>query len=77
MERTISQIFLDKCENIYLVDNKNILYLYDDGMYYPFMEIFKNIKKCFQIRDKFYIYYGNLLGIFDDANLLEITSQND
>lgn len=71
MERTICKYFLDKNENIYVVDNQNILYIHDDNMYYPFMKILGNIKKCFQMYNNFYVYHDDTLTVFD-INLMEI-----
>ena len=75
MERKIQQIFLDKNNFIYVVDNTNILYLYsqEDNHFYPFISILKSIKNCFMIDNYFYIHHLNTISVFDE-NLLKIES---
>jgi len=71
MERKIEQIFLDKSNNIYVVDSKNILYLYDsdDREFFPFLAVMNNIKNCFAMDNNFFVHHSNTISIFDDELL--------
>lgn len=73
MEKNIKKILLDEKDQIYIVDTNNILYLYIDNyhQFYPFLAIFDDIKKCFAIDNRFYVYHANMISVFDD-NLYEI-----
>lgn len=66
MERKIKRTFIDKSSNIYIVDIMDILYLYDDNQFYPFMEIMNDIKDCFFIHDRFFVHHGKTISIFDE-----------
>nr|AEX62708.1 hypothetical protein mv_R503 [Moumouvirus Monve] len=70
--RKIKQIFLDDMNNIYILDNRNILYLCKNDKFYPFIFDFEKIFKCFMIDKYTYIvYHDNTISIFDE-NLIEI-----
>lgn len=65
MERKIQNTFLDDDDYIYIVDNNNVIYMYDDTEFYPFSEPIKNIKKCFRINHKFFIHHDTTITVFD------------
>ena len=71
MERKIKKFFLDKKDQIYFLDEKNILYLYISGIFFPFLDIIKDIKNCFKIDDQYYVHHSNTISIFDE-NLCKI-----
>ena len=66
MERNIKKLFLDKGNQIYIEDNCGILYLYENEIFYPFIAAYNNIKQCFSIDNKFYIYHSNTINVFND-----------
>ncbi|AGF85260.1 hypothetical protein QJ854_gp522 [Moumouvirus goulette] len=68
----IKQIYLDDMNNIYILDNRDILYLYNKNKFFPFIFDFENINKCFMIDKYTYIiYHDKTISIFD-KNLLKI-----
>ena len=71
MEKKIQKIFIDKRNQIYVIDDNNVLYLYEDELFYPFMGVLYDVKKCFAIDNKFYVFYSNTIAIFDE-NLYEL-----
>ena len=84
MKKKIKQIFLDKNNYIYVVDDRDILYLYDDDHYdhydddrfYPFLDDMIDIKNCFLIYNLFYIHHGKTISIFDE-NLSKVYLSSD
>lgn len=67
MEREISRVFLDNEENIYLLDEKNILYYYEHGQCFPFRSLMTDIKKCFRIDENFYVHNKNTINAFHNG----------
>ena len=67
--RPIKKTFLDKIDNVYVVDNNDVLYMYDNGEFYPFANVKENImediKDCFFINSTFFVYHSNTISIFD------------
>ena len=81
MNRKIRNIFCDSNNEIFIVDENDILYLYDrtnntNGDFYPFTTIMTDIKKCCRINNYFFIYHAHTISYFD-SNLIEINIQND
>lgn len=66
MDKSIRQLFFDKNSNIYVVDENNVLYLFDEGFFYPFMLILNDIKECFSIDELFFVYHSNTITMFDE-----------
>lgn len=62
----IKHVFIDKTKNVFVLDNNDILYRKKDNIYYPFSIRIKNIKKCFIMNNKIFIYNKNTLFIFED-----------
>ncbi len=67
MEVSISRLFCDDTDNIYVVDNAGVLYnWYKNKEFMPFTSIMKNIKKCFAVDDYYYVYNDSCLSIFNE-----------
>lgn len=66
MDKSIRQLFFDKNNNIYIVDENNVLYLFNQGLFYPFAMVFDDIKECFSFNELFFVYHSNTMTIFDE-----------
>lgn len=73
--RPIKKTFLDRSGTIYVVDNTGIIYMYEGGEFYPFVNPIENImhdiKNCFLINSTFFVYHSNTISMFDE-NLFRI-----
>lgn len=73
MQKEIKQIFLDKNDNVYVTDHNDILYLYDEYKYYPFLASLNDIAECFYMGDRFFVHHSNTMSIFDENfNLVKL-----
>ena len=62
---SIKQAFLDKDDNLFIIDTNNTLYLYRDDYFHPFIRVMENIRLCFNILDKYFVWYQRNLMVFD------------
>ncbi len=62
---SIKRAFLDKDDNLFITDTNNVLYLYRDDYFHPFVRIMENIRLCFNILDKYFVWYQRNLMVFD------------
>jgi hypothetical protein len=76
METKIKKTFLDSGDNIYVVDNNDILYFYDGIQFCPFAALLKDIKQCFCINNRFFVHNSNTLVIFNDSFHIIEPSEN-
>lgn len=76
MENPLQQVFLDKNNNIFVVDDRGVLYYYDDYIFTPFTIMMPDIRKVFIIDDNFYVHHGTTMTIFD-PKLKEIEHDED
>jgi len=60
------QIFVDDDVNIYILDDKGILYMHELYQMKPFQYFLEDIKNCFQIEDTYLVHTKNSLVCFDD-----------
>ncbi len=66
MEIKIKNIYLDDNDNIYILDEGNILYYQENEYYIPFTEIMLNISRCQFYSGYFFVHYSGKLKIFDE-----------
>lgn len=64
MERKIQNIFFDKANNIYLVDDVGVLYWYQKDFFYPFLEWMDDIKNCFMIGQTIFVHHDTTISQF-------------
>ncbi|XWV26148.1 hypothetical protein QJ857_gp0931 [Tupanvirus soda lake] len=64
----IKQTFLDVAGNVYVVSSNGLLYLYevDGNQFLPFLGLMKDIKNCFSIGDRYFVYHENTISIFNE-----------
>ena len=84
MEREIVNTFLAFNGEIFIQDNHDVLYCWNNGYCYPFMKIMDNIRKCFKCKNKYYVYHGSQVTAFDinyvkndDHNLYNLNNIDD
>jgi hypothetical protein len=64
-ERLIKEVFTDEFENVYVLDNDGILFLYINEYYQPFPIVIPNIKYCFHLSDYYFIHSDLKVHVFD------------
>ncbi|XWV24902.1 hypothetical protein QJ856_gp0880 [Tupanvirus deep ocean] len=64
----IKQTFLDVAGNVYVVSSNGLLYLYESevNQFIPFLGLMKDIKNCFSIGNRFFVYHENTISIFNE-----------
>lgn len=77
MNIKIQKVFLDKKNNIFLVDKKNVLYLCYKTKIIPFVHVFNDIKNCFQLKNYYFVHDSTTIQVFNEFLNLVIDPTSD
>lgn len=69
MEINIQKAFFNK-NYIFVVDDKDVLYVHYDTQFFPFLSHMPNIKNCIKVNKHFYVHHDRTISIFDKDTLI-------